>query len=317
MKQKILVSVDTEAPVGKNAVDTMIYCKTDSGEYGIKYLFDLFDEYGIKALFFVDIAEIVDHGEDNIRKVIRDIDLAGHDVGVHVHPDHMLDSRRRYLWQYSKEEQYNIISKCTDFYINVLGRRPYSFRAGRYGANNDTLDVLVELGYKYDMSGFYRSRYCKFEPHFTCNRMKRYKDSDLIEVPITTYKSFYLPFYERNDQIAPELGALEFRKVLDGIVNSGKADVISLLFHSFQFVDWRNNPDHPVFNKKKLKLVRKNMDYIRNYGLDYISEEQLKNVCINEEYDIGDINLSKGILPVAFFIKRAIHVLHDRMVLNV
>lgn len=317
MKQRILVSVDTEAPIGSNAVDNMIYCKTKDGEYGIKYLFDLFEEFGIKALFFVDIPEIVDHGSYSIQKVMEDIENAGHDIGVHVHPDHMLDSNRRYLWEYTRDEQFEIISRCTDFYEMILGRKPKSFRAGRYGANNDTLDILAQLGYKYDMSLFYSSKYCKIAPYFTCNRVKEYKESGLLEFPVTTFKSFTSPFYSRNDQIAPGFYPFEFKKDLKEIIKSQEIDVISLIFHSFEFIDWRKNPDKPSFNERKLFRVRKNLEFIKQNGTKYISENELQEILWNYSEDLGKLDLSKGAFPVFFFARRAIRVIHDKYILNV
>lgn len=172
MKQRVLVSVDTEGPAGCLPVEKMIYGQARDGrEYGIMFLMDLFDKNDIRALFFVDIPEIADYGEDKLARVMIDIVKRGHDVGVHVHPDHMADINRRYLWEYSAEEQYEIIARCTDYYEKVLGKRPLSFRAGRYGADNHTLQVLDELGYKYDMSLFYASRYCKIDPPVTWNRV--------------------------------------------------------------------------------------------------------------------------------------------------
>ena len=110
MVQKVLVSVDTEGPAGELPVERMIYGQARDGkEYGISFLMDLFDKNNIKALFFVDIPEIVDHGEEKIAKVMHDIVDRGHDVGVHVHPDHMADINRRYLWEYTADEQYEII----------------------------------------------------------------------------------------------------------------------------------------------------------------------------------------------------------------
>ena len=98
MIQKVLASIDTEGPAGADPVETMIYSKASNGkEYGIRYLMKMFDERGIRGLFFVDIPEIVDHGEDKIERVLKEIHDNGHDVGVHVHPDHMADKNKLFL----------------------------------------------------------------------------------------------------------------------------------------------------------------------------------------------------------------------------
>ena len=163
----------------------------------------------------------------------------------------MADPERRYLWQYTREEQYEIIARCTEFYERVLKKPPLSFRAGRYGADNNTLSVLDELGYKYDMSEFYASRYCKISPPVTWNRIVECGSNGLKEVPVTTFRSFSTPFYSRNDQIDSGRIPGEFRKYTEEILRTGTVDVVSLFFHSFQFIDWRRDPDAPGFNRKK------------------------------------------------------------------
>ena len=66
MIQKVLASIDTEGPAGADPVATMIYSKASDGkEYGIRYLMKMFDERGIRGLFFVDIPEIADHAFDS------------------------------------------------------------------------------------------------------------------------------------------------------------------------------------------------------------------------------------------------------------
>lgn len=318
MKQKVLVSVDTEAPAGSLPVERMIYGQTRDGkEYGISFLMDMFENDDIKALFFVDIPEIVDHGEDKIARVMLDIADRGHDVGVHVHPDHMSDIKRRYLWEYTKDEQYEIIARCTDFYQRTLKKAPVSFRAGRYGANNDTLDVLERLGYLYDMSEFYASRYCKIDPAVTWNRVVNCGERRLKEIPVTTIRSFSTPFYARNDQIDSGRIPGEFRRYMKEIERTGAVDVVSMFFHSFQFIDWRKNPDSPMFSKKKYEYVVSNMKYLKDHNAEFISEAELERIQENPEDKLGAVDTSQGIAAYYYFSIHAVKTLWQRMVLNV
>lgn len=318
MSQNILVSIDTEGPAGSNPVDRMIYGRLKDGrEYGINYLMKLFDERNIRGLFFVDIPEIVDHGAEKIERVMKDIDTAGHDIGVHVHPDHMADPKRWYLWQYSAEEQYEIIARCTDFYEKVLGRHPVSFRAGRYGANNDTLDVLEKLGYKYDMSEFSASRYCKISPEVSWNRIARCGERELKEVPVTTFKSLSTPIYSRNDQIDAGNMPSEFRRNMKEIIDKGTVDVVSLFFHSFQFLDWRKNPDDPRFASTPWKKVHKNLDTLQGMDINFIKESDLDGIDINEKDPIGELDCSRFISSYYYFFLRAVRTIKQRIVLNV
>lgn len=318
MAQKVLVSIDTEGPAGTDPVEHMIYGKTmDGNEYGIRYLMKLFSERNIKGLFFVDIPEMVDHGEEKIASVLKEIDERGHDVGVHVHPDHMGDLERRYLWQYSKQEQYEIIARCTDFYEKVLKRQPLSFRAGRYGADNNTLDVLDELGYKYDMSLFYASRYCKIDPPVTWNRVVTCGKNGLKEVPVTTFRSISTPFYSRNDQIDSGNMPSEFKRNIQAIISAGTVDVLSMFFHSFQFLEWRKHPDSPLFSKKKWRKAIENLDYLVNRNVEFIAENELDFVAFNNNDQLGALDRSKGVLPYYYFGLRAVETIYQRITLNV
>ena len=318
MNQKVLISVDTEGPAGMQPVERMIYGKAADGkEYGIRFLMDLFEQYGVKALFFVDIPETADHGQDKIADVMREIADRGHDVGVHVHPDHMADAGRRYLWQYSREEQYEIIARCTGFYEQVLHKAPKSFRAGRYGANNDTLEILDGLGYLYDMSEFYASRYCRIEPPVTWNRVVKCGEKQLREVPVTTVRSFRTPFYTRNDQIDSGRIPGEFRRFMREIQETGAVDVVSMFFHSFQFIDWRVNPDAPKFSKKKYDRVIRNMDYLKKQQVCFIAEADLDALEENREDPLGAVDASRGIAAWYYFMIRSRDVLKNKMIRNV
>ena len=170
---KAIFTVDVEGHVGNDPIRHLIYGETSDGkEYGIDMIMDLLDRNGIRGLFFVDIAEAWDYGEEGVCSVLRHIKDRGHDVGVHIHPDHMADKRRSFLHEYSYDEQYDIIRKCTDFYEDVLKERPEAFRAGKYGANRDTLDILARLGYAADFSQFYgqKCNVIKFSKSIGCEK---------------------------------------------------------------------------------------------------------------------------------------------------
>ncbi len=320
MPQKVLVSIDTEGPAGSDPVEHMIYGKAADGkEYGIRCLMRLFSDRGIKGLFFVDIAETADYGEEKIARVLKDIDACGHDVGVHVHPDHAGDLNRRYLWQYTREEQYEIIARCADFYEKTLKRRPLSFRAGRYGADNQTLSVLDELGFLYDMSEFYASRYCKIDPPVTWNRIAVCGKNGLKEVPVTTFRSLSTPFYSRNDQIDSGNMPSEFKRNMKAIIKEGTVDVVSMFFHSFQFLEWRKNPDAPVFSQKRWKKSVGNLDYLvkQDQDIEFIAEKDLAALKLNQDDPIGPLDRSKGVLPYYYFGLRAAETIWQRVTLNV
>lgn len=318
-KQKVLVSIDTEGPAGKKPVDALIFGKTKSGkEYGIRYLMDLFDEYGAKGLFFVDFAEAWEYGEQKITEVTQCILDKGHNVGVHLHPDHMLDRNRRYLWQYSLDEQTEMILKCTELYKKIVGKSPLSFRAGRYGADNNTIKILEQQGYLYDMSEFYGNKYCKINPAPCFNRMVNIGSNNIIEVPVTSFRSFKCPLYTRFDKVDCSMDIHEFYRVINKAYNEQLVDVVSFFVHSFSLLDWRQNPDSPLFNKKLDINLKKQLEWIKNNEkMEFISESDLKNIDRHAGSVDTELDASKGLMAYYFFAKRALKVLKDRSKLNV
>lgn len=251
MKQAI-IAIDTEGPAGNNPIESLIYGRTVKGEYGINALMDLFEKHQCTGLFFVDIAEAWDNGAEKIAGVLEHIKSRGHDIGVHIHPDHMADSNRRFLWEYSYDEQYQIISQCTDFYKQIVGTEPVSFRAGRYGANDDTIKILAELGYKYDFSEFPHNKRCRMTFDGRYNQIKQIKDSQIVEVPVSVFQSFKSPIYSRFDKVDVTQCFSEYKKVLDRFPENG---IIVFFVHSFSLLNWRGNPDSPVLKKRIPQLI--------------------------------------------------------------
>lgn len=265
---------------------------------------DICEQYNAKVLFFVDIAEAWSHGEQKIADVIKHIIARGHDVGVHIHPDHMADRNRPFLWQYSIKEQYDIINKCTNFYRNVTGKSPVAFRAGKYGANRDTLDILNELGYKYDFSQFYGQKWCGINPPVALFLPQRYKK--IIEFPVTIFRSLKLGPIIRYDKIDAEMCKKEYRHIMNRIGRLEKDVVVSLFYHSFSMLNWRDMPDKPQYSKKEEEKFTKALEYIYDSELfeftDLSGIEQSYNFMSKfEKESINDIPATKGLIRNLYF----------------
>ena len=241
-----IFTVDVEGHVGTDPIDHLIYGRTLDGKLcGIDLLMDILDQSGIQGLFFVDIAEAWDYGAERIAEVLRHIRNRGHDVGVHIHPDHMADKSRLFLSEYDYAEQYELISRCTDFYDQVLNDNPSMFRAGKYGANKDTLDILSKLGYKVDFSEFYGQKWCHINPPVAKVNVQRLSNN-LLEVPVTSFISLDVGFYHRYDKVDCGQQFSEFKTVFKKLSAADK-DIIVLFAHSFSLLDWRRTPNSPQY----------------------------------------------------------------------
>ena len=254
MKQ-IIITVDTEGHVGIDPVKHLIWGENNNGEqYGIPLIMDLCEEVGAKALFFVDMAEAWHFGKEKIAEVLKYIDSRGHICGVHIHPDHMADPHRLFLYEYSYDEQYEIISKCTDLYEEILGKRPKAFRAGKYGANWDTMNILDALGYKADFSEFYGQKWCGINPHITGDKTVLVKNH-LIEVPVMSYRSHFAHLLNRYDKYDINSSLYEQKRVFDLLIKKDIQTIVAF-FHSFSLLNWRILPNCPKLNKRMVKKCK-------------------------------------------------------------
>lgn len=311
--KNVILTIDTEGHDGENPIDKLIWGKAADGkEYGINHIMDICDSYSIKALFFVDMAEAWDYGKDKIAKVTTHIRNRGHDVGVHIHPDHMADKNRLFLWEYTKEEQRDIIMKCTDLYKEILGEPPLAFRAGKYGANYDTLDILDELGYKFDFSQFYGQKWCGINPPVTITMPARYKN--IIEIPVTVFRSFKLDKLIRFDKVDITMDRSEYKYIMNRIASDNRNIIISLFYHSFSMLDWRENPDNPDFSLKEENKFIEALKYVHeSKSFRFLSLSELFDYKIFNNADNADnadnAVATKGLLLSSWFsLKRALAI---------
>jgi hypothetical protein len=90
-------------------------------------------------------------------EAIGELDLARHEIGLHIHPhDSFLGSRNVggscQLGSYSYERQKDMIFAGKKAIEDSLGVSPRSFVAGKWSISNDTIKALVELGFTHEGS---------------------------------------------------------------------------------------------------------------------------------------------------------------------
>lgn len=142
-----------------------IRCDTPSGPVGIEYQMEVMDRYGLKGVFFVDPMPALLWGVASIEDVVGPIVARGHDVQLHCHTEWLALAgddpvRRRlagnlsgqHIKNFPFEEQCRILDWARDTLVAAGAQRPVVFRAGNYGANDDTLRALAAIGVPYDTS---------------------------------------------------------------------------------------------------------------------------------------------------------------------
>ncbi|MHA7821055.1 MAG: polysaccharide deacetylase family protein [Erythrobacter sp.] len=169
---RVYVTIDTEYSSGlvTDLSDTdrrdnfarSIACETPDGPAGITHKLRLFEQHGLKAVFFVDPMPALVWGVAAIEDVLAPILEAGQDIQLHCHTEWLamagdanpLASKRtgQNLFDFSFEDQCAILEFARDTLVAAGARAPVAFRAGNYGANDDTLRALKSIGVRYDTS---------------------------------------------------------------------------------------------------------------------------------------------------------------------
>lgn len=169
---RVFITIDTEYSsglyTGPHAADRAenfarsIACITPQGPAGIGHKLEMLARHGQKAVFFVDPMPALVWGLAAIEDIVAPIIAAGQDVQLHCHTEWLehagsaspLASRRtgRNLADFPLEDQCAILGYARDTLMAAGAPAPVAFRAGNYGANDDTLRALAMLGIAYDSS---------------------------------------------------------------------------------------------------------------------------------------------------------------------
>lgn len=219
------------------------YCITGEGlprKCGTYWIMDMLDKYGFKGTFFVNIYEHVNFENGLIEKLVKDIDIRGHEIGLHVHSSD-LKFNKKILTSYSKEEQKKIILYGINFIKKITNKAPVSFRAGGYVINQDTFNVLNDLGIQIDSSLFMASLQNDVI-YKTKNRPEYY--NNVLEIPITTHA-----IYEQLSKIDINwIGSS--KKLIEIIKTCRNQNLNHLVFmgHSFSFLKFTKDKNFSKYN---------------------------------------------------------------------
>jgi hypothetical protein len=246
----VLITIDTEYSAGLYAHDDVmdaadnfdraIACRSSNGEAGIFYQMDVFDRCGIKAVFFVDPMPALVWGQAAVDAIVQPIIERGHEVQLHCHTEWLefaenspLPGRTgSNLKDFTQGEQHTLLKWGLDRIEQAGAPRPTAFRAGNYGANDDTLRALARLGMKWDSSfaaGDFVSS-CEISlPQGDCRPVMH---CGIHEFPASAIET-------RDSQRHAQLTALSFVEMRDAIVHAVQEDWpgFCLVSHSFELYD--------------------------------------------------------------------------------
>jgi polysaccharide deacetylase family protein (PEP-CTERM system associated) len=147
----------------------------------IYQLLDLFDEKDVKATHFV-LGWVAERFPD----LIREIDSRGHEIASHGYSHQLVYTQSRDQFEKETRDSKNLLE-------DIIGRPVNGYRAASYSITRKSLwalDVLAELGFKYDSSIFpiTHDRYgITGSPEFP-HVLETPAKHRLVEYPLSTYR---------------------------------------------------------------------------------------------------------------------------------
>jgi peptidoglycan/xylan/chitin deacetylase (PgdA/CDA1 family) len=140
-------------------LDAYFYGGGESG-LGLPYQLRVFRDAGLKAIFFVEALFSFALGTEPLRKVLRLIAAHDQEVGLHLHPEWLTDSRcvglpafrGPFMHQYSEQDQTTLLLAGARRLRELGAPQVRSFRAGSWGAASTTLRAVARAGIEIDCS---------------------------------------------------------------------------------------------------------------------------------------------------------------------
>ncbi|MCK6544577.1 hypothetical protein L6R52_01780 [Myxococcota bacterium] len=271
---RFLFTIDTEISMGGAAKAPglrpvgprrRIWGETSRGAFGISRFMDVFDEHGLKAVFFFEPVARAVVGAEELEAAARYVVARGHDVELHVHPEFEIDLARvqrrevkspsKNLFDHGLDVQRRYIRESAECLARWTGRRPIAFRAGGYSADERTLEALVREGITIDSSysewaigiGF-----CGMVHTPPINDVA-ILDPGVVEVPVTNVSTL-----DRLGGLRPlELSSLGAREVIAALEQlwAARARVACSVTHSFRLVKARD-PQYRDVEPDLVNLLR-------------------------------------------------------------
>lgn len=261
--------------------------RTAGGDYGLAFKARLLHDHGLTGSFFVEALHSSVTGPAYLREITGLLAEQGQDIQLHLHSewlqyfadDFIAGRQGANLHEFSFDDQRCLIRRAGDNLMVSGAAAPTAFRAGNYGANNDTLRALATEGLAFDSS--YNRPYlgglCRIEvPEILLQPTAL---EGVVEFPVAHFSDW--PGHFRHVQLtACSLG--EIRHALFSAWAQGYTDFV-MVSHSFELID----RDHAKLDRVALRrfeglcaLLAGNPDKFETRGFGGLDASMLQPIAV-------------------------------------
>jgi len=244
----LLITVDTELSISRHRqgmpfaenIARGVWGRTGAQARGIGWQMDVLDRHGLKGVYFVDPLPALVEGPAFLEDIVGAIVSRGHEVQLHVHTE-WLDLAKdspvggrtgRNIGDFSLADQVTLLAMARDWLEAAGAPKINAFRAGNFGANDDTLRALAYLGFAWDSSvnADYLGRDCRVS--LDPGQIAATRKEGVVELPVSGISD--RPGHFRPAQIC----ALSAREMIGGLrhaAGEGQPAFV-VVTHSFEML---------------------------------------------------------------------------------
>ena len=287
---EVCISVDTEFSIAghftnpekyKPQAEPVVYGECDGKQNGLGFMLETFAQHGLKATFFVECANYFYFGDEPMRSVVKQIQAAGQDVQLHVHP----------VWlSFNKDEKYGIFPQhddcagrsygelkqafklCIDVFERWANKKPLAIRTGSLRADLNVYRVMRDLNIPLSSNialGVFTPN--EKSLHFNSGR---HLIEGVMEVPVFTYQdmNFFGKKSKKSLQIT-SCGWSELKSLLWKARRSGVENIM-LLTHPFEYIKKSDFQYTRVIRNRvnQGRLIRL-CEFIKTHNQDFVAAD--------------------------------------------
>ncbi len=258
MRTRVCITIDTEFSIAGAFSDAarlpvaepLVWCNVNGRSEGLGFMLDTFQQYAVRASFFVETVQRYYFQHDPMGPIARRIHDAGHEVQLHTHPCWALFEHADW-WQRSRgmrgrddfhgmpvAQSVHLIEQGLDTFRSWGLPRPLAFRSGNLQHDDNLYQALAQAGIPYSsnvgiaISDSGDARYALYSG--------AHRRHGVVEFPVLTFADWQLGGKQHRKSLTIAGSSFaETRRLLEQARAAG-IPLVVVLTHPFEYVHNRD-----------------------------------------------------------------------------
>ena len=280
---KIFITVDVEC---HELAKRNLYLEGKIGNeyWGLEKILQIGKDKNVPINFFLDVVECHAYGDEYVKEIVDQIHAYGQKVYFHIHPNFIIPDGYHLFWQYSLEEQKELLRQGISDYERLTGCKCKAMRTGGYCTDQNLYDALnaVTDGSILDVSHCKGYRYSKYNSPVDNGLHFNGKVPVLLNTRYLSFKFFGKKKYANLDIASSQFNemkrVLEYRELPYLVCSMHSWNLFKQMF----YIPWTMRPAKDTCQK-----MCRFIDLARKKGWEFSDfEESLRETGANVEIDL-------------------------------